>query len=175
MERGLPITLVPLAVTDSSGNELGRDVLMQVAQRYGGDAVLVGRGDASLAGAQLQWTLYTDFASRSWAGPLAAGIDGTVDDLAPVQGGSLEQTEADAVVQIDGLATLSDYAVVERMLEALPGARRANLLEAHGASATFNVTVRGGADAIDRALTGSGRFARSGAPTGRPVFQYRPQ
>ncbi len=175
MERGLPITLVPLAVTDTSGTELGRDALLQIAQRYGGDAVLVGRGDTSVTGAPLQWTLYTAFASQSWTGPLAAGIDGTVDDLAPVQGGSLEQTEADATVQIDGVATLNDYAVVERMLEGMPGARRANLIEARGASATFGVTVRGGADAIDRALTSSGRFSRSGASNGRPVFQYRPQ
>ncbi len=175
MERGLPITLVPLAVTDANGAELGRDALLQVAQRYGGDAVLVGRGDPSVAGAPLQWTLYTDFASESWTGPLAAGIDGAVDDLAPAQGGSLAQTEADAIVQIDGLTSLSDYAVVERMLEGMPGARRANIVEASGSSAAFNVTVRGGAEAIDRALSGSGRFVRSAASGSRPVFQYRPQ
>ncbi len=175
MERGLPITLVPLGVTDASGNELSRDALLQVAQRYGGDAVLVGRGDPSAAGAQLQWTLYTDFASESWTGPLEAGIDGTVDDMAPVQGGTLAQTEVNAVVQIDGLNGLNDYAVVERMLEAMPGARRANIVDASGSSAAFNVTVRGGAEAIDRALTGSGRFVRTGASNSRLVFQYRPQ
>src|SRR6185312_9576954 len=62
VERGLPISIVPLAVTDASGNELGRDAVMQVAQRYGGDAVLLGRGDPSVAGTPLQWTLYTNYA-----------------------------------------------------------------------------------------------------------------
>jgi hypothetical protein len=175
MERGLPISIVPLTVTDASGNELGRDGLMQLAQRYGGDAVLVGRGDPSAAGAQLQWTLYTDFASASWAGGLEAGIDGTVDNMAPAQGGSLAESEATAIVQIDGLNSLNDYAVVERMLEGMPGSRRANVIQARGSSASFSVTVRGGVDAIDRVLTGSGRFVRSGTSDSRAVFQYRPQ
>jgi hypothetical protein len=36
------------------------------------------------------------------------------------------------------------------------------------------VTVRGGVEAIDRALAGSGRFARSGVANSRLVYQYRP-
>ncbi len=174
-ERGLPISLLPLAVTDASGAELGREALMQVARRYGGDAVLVGRGDPSAAGGQLQWTLFTNFASENWTGPLSAGIDGAVDNFAPLQGGSLEQTETQAVVQIDGLNTLSDFAEAQRMLESMPGTRRASVVEASGSSASFDVTVRGGVDAIDHALTGSGRFVRTGVSGSRPVFQYRPQ
>jgi len=175
VERGLPISIVPLAVTDASGNELGRDAVMQVAQRYGGDAVLLGRGDPSIAGTPLQWTLYTNYASQSWTGPLEAGIDGTVDDLAPVQGGSLADSEATAVVEIDGLNTLNDYAAAERLLEGIPGTRHAGVIEAHGSSASFTVTVRGGVEAIDHALTGSGKFVRAGASDSPPVFQYRPQ
>src|SRR5215470_1085762 len=57
IERGLPVTLVPLSPVDASGNDLGRDALMQMAQRYGGDAVLVGRGDGAALNGQLQWTL----------------------------------------------------------------------------------------------------------------------
>lgn len=174
-ERGLPISLVPLAVTDASGNELGRDAMMKVAQRYGGDAVLLGRGDLSAVGAQLQWTLYTDFTSESWTGALSDGIDRTVDDLAPPPGGSLAESEATAVLRIDGLNNLNDYAVVERMLEGMPGARRVSIVEARGSSASFSVTVRGGPDAIERALTGSGRFVRGGTADSQAVFQYRPQ
>ena len=175
-ERGLPISLVPLAVTDASGNELGRDAVMQVAQRYGGDAVLLGRGDPSIAGAQLQWTLFTHYTSESWTGPLEAGINGSVDNLAPpLQGGSLADSEVSAVVQIDGLNNLTDYAVAERLLEGMPGARHANVIEARGSTASFDVTVRGGVEAIDHALTGSGKFVRAGASDSHPVFQYRPQ
>ncbi len=174
MERGLPISLVPLAVTDTSGNDLSRDAIMQVAQRYGGDAVLVGRGDSAAASGLMQWTLYTDFTSQSWTGTLAAGIDGAVDNFAPAQGSSA-QNDSEAVIQIEGLTSLADFAVAQRMLEGMPGSRRANVVAAGGMSATFDVVVRGGAEAIDKALTGSGRFVHSGTSNSRPVYEYRPQ
>ncbi|HEY4214401.1 MAG TPA: DUF2066 domain-containing protein [Steroidobacteraceae bacterium] len=174
-ERGLPITLVPLTVTDSSGNDLAREAIMHVAQRYGGDAVLVGRGDPSGGSGQLQWTLYTDFATQSWTGTLAAGIDGAVDNFAPTQAGTAGQLESAAVVQIDGLNSLSDFAVAQRMLEGMPGSRRTTVVGAGGMSATFQVVVRGGAEAVDHALVGSGRFVNSGTQNARPVYTYRPQ
>jgi hypothetical protein len=173
--RGLPISLVPLAIADASGNDLGRDAVMQMAQRYGGDAVLVGRGDPSDANVPLQWTLYTDFGSQSSTGSLSAGIDWAADQFAPGQDGSLAQAEMRAVIEVRGLTSLNDYAVVERMLEGMPGSRRANLLEAEGTTAAFDVTVRGGAETIDRMLTGSGRFVRDGTTRGRPSYEYRPQ
>src|SRR6185437_15502748 len=42
-ERGLPISVVPLPVTDSSGNLLTREALLQMAHRYGAEQLLVGR------------------------------------------------------------------------------------------------------------------------------------
>ncbi|HEV7445796.1 MAG TPA: DUF2066 domain-containing protein, partial [Steroidobacteraceae bacterium] len=128
--RGLPVTLVPLSPVDAAGNDLTREALMQMAQRYGGDAVLVGRGDPGSA--NLQWTLHTNFSSESWSGPLATGVNGAVDTMASVQGGSLAQTEASARVEIDGVTTLADYANVERLLESMPGVRRANVGAANG-------------------------------------------
>ena len=58
-ERGLPISLIPMALTDSAGNPLGPDALLQAAQRYGADEVLVGRGRRRRRRPTLQWTLYT--------------------------------------------------------------------------------------------------------------------
>jgi hypothetical protein len=145
-----------------------------MAQRYGGDAVLVGRADTATSSGQYQWTLYTNYSSESWNGPLAAGVDGAVDTLAPAQGASLAQTETEALVEVDGVTTVTDYATVERLLEGVPGVRRANVAVANGTAITFAVTVRGGVEAIDRALAGSGRFARSGVANSRLVYQYRP-
>lgn len=168
--RGLPVTLVPLSPVDAAGNDLSREALMQMAQRYGGDAVLVGRGDT----ANLQWTLHTGFSSESWSGPLAAGINGAVDTMAPTQGGSLAQTEATARVEIDGITTLTDYASVERMLESIPGVRRANVSAASGNAVMFDVVARGGGDAISHALAGSTHLVRSDASSARLAYQYRP-
>jgi hypothetical protein len=172
--RGLPVTLVPLSTLDAAGNELGRDALMELAQRYGGDAVLVGRGDAGTANGQLRWTLYTSFSSESWSGPLNAGIDGAVDALAPPQGGSLAQMESSSRVEIDGVTTLTDYVNVERLLESIPGARHASVTAANGKVVMFDVAARGGGDTIDHALSGSTHLVRTDTSSARLAYQYRP-
>ncbi|HVS78152.1 MAG TPA: DUF2066 domain-containing protein, partial [Steroidobacteraceae bacterium] len=41
-QRGLPISVVPLQVADSSGKLLPRAALLQVAHRYGAEQLLVG-------------------------------------------------------------------------------------------------------------------------------------
>src|SRR6184192_2659824 len=74
-ERGLPISLLPLAVVGTDGNLLAPPAILESAQRYGGDQVLIGRGDPNAPDTDLQWTLYTRSASEGWNGPLAAGID----------------------------------------------------------------------------------------------------
>ncbi|HUI63185.1 MAG TPA: DUF2066 domain-containing protein [Steroidobacteraceae bacterium] len=173
ISRGLPVTLVPLSPLDASGNDLGRDALMQMAQRYGGDAVLVGRGDLG-GGGQWQWTLYTNFSGASWSGSLTAGIDGAVDSLASPQGGSLADTEALARVEVDGVNGLSDYANVQRLLESLPGARRASVASASGGTVVFDILIRGGAEAVSSSLAGAAHLSRTDASSARLAYQYRP-
>jgi uncharacterized protein len=172
--RGLLISVIPLTIVDANGAELGRDALMNTAQRFGGDQVLVGRTDTGAPAGQYQWTLYTGFSSQSWSGPLTAGIDGTVDLLAPAQGASLAQTEAKVLVEIEGVANLTDYANVERMLESVPGVRGANIVRAGGNAVTFDITARGGSEALDHALAGSARLVRSGDSASPLVYQYHP-
>jgi hypothetical protein len=172
--RGLPITVVPLSPVDASGNDLGREALMQMAQRYGGDAVLIGRSNAGTANGQLQWTLYTNFSSASWSGPLSAGINGAVDNLAPAQGGSLSQIEATARVEITGVGNLTDYVNVQRLLEGAPGVRRVNVSAANGNVSIFDVVARGGGDALSHSLTGTSHLAQQEVSSARLAYQYRP-
>ena len=173
-ERGLPISLIPLSIVDGEGKPLGAEALLQAAQRYGGDELLVGRGEVGAPDAPLQWTLYARTAGDSWSGPLAVGIDHTVDLLVP-QGNSLAQVEADTSVQIEGVAGLTDYVNVGRLLQSVPGVRRANIAAADGSSVTFLVTVRGGAAGLEQALAGSTRLVRSGTAGARAVYRYQPQ
>jgi len=169
--RGLPVSVVPMSLVDASGAELDRNELLQSAQRFGGDAVLVGRNDRG--GTQWQWTLHAPVASESWSGPLEAGVHGAVDALARGEDASFALTEAEALIAVDGVVTLTDYATVERLLDAVPGVRRVDLEEASGSTVTFRVLARGGADGVDRELTGSARLARTGASGGRLQYQYR--
>ncbi len=174
-ERGLPISMLPLTVVDGDGGLLTAAALLQSAQRYGGDQILVGRGDGAAPDSELQWTLYTRSSSESWNGPLAAGIDHTVDLLAPQQGASLAQAEVETRVRIEGVRGLVDYAAIERLLQSVAGVRRANIAAAEANSVAFDVTVRGGAAGLDQALSGSTRLVRTGSAGATPVYRYQPQ
>jgi hypothetical protein len=174
-ERGLPISLIPLPLNDTTGNPLGADALLQAAQRFGGDEILVGRGADAGPDTPLQWTLYTRALNRSWSGPLAAAIDHTVDVLVPQLATSLADADATARVQIEGVNSLAAYAAVERLLQSTPGVRRANIAAADAGSVTFEVTARGGAAGLGQALAGSTRLVPAAGSGGAVVYRYQPQ
>ena len=174
-ERGLPISLIPLPLNDAAGNPLGAEALLQSAQRFGGDQILVGRGADAGADTPLQWTLYTRALSRSWSGPVGTAIDHTVDVLVPQTGGSLADADATARVQIQGVNSLDAYAAVERLLQSTPGVRRANIAAADAGSVTFEVTARGGAAGLGQALAGSTRLVPTSGTGGVVVYRYQPQ
>jgi hypothetical protein len=135
------------------------------------------------AGGEWQWTLYTDFTSQTWSGPLTAGIEDTVGLLAPPAGPASANAPARTELEIQGVSSLADYANIETMLAAVPGVSAANVREVSGGSVVFDLTVRGGAAAIDRALAGSAYFTRVrraaaathglAAPGAAVVFRYR--
>lgn len=153
-ERGLPISVVPLAVNDAAGVPLADDVILQSAQSLGGDAVLIGRADAANPG-QWQWHLVSSYTSDGWSGDSDAGINGAADSLATVATESGSRPLVQVAVQVAGVTTLTDYARVEQLLRAVPGVQSSGLSAAQGTTALFTVGVRGGGEALVRALTGS--------------------
>jgi len=105
---------------------------------------------------------------------LSAGINGAVDNMAPAQGGSLAEIESSARVEVNGVATLTDYVNVQRLLESAPGVRRVNVGAASGNVVVFDVVARGGGDALSHALAGSSHLAQQEASSARLAYQYRP-
>lgn len=172
--RGLPIALVPLALTDASGQPLSEQALLDAAERLGGDALLVGQTDPSLPNGSWRWTLVTAISSESWTGTFADGINGATDALARAQGGSIPLGVREADVAVSGVASLADYAAVEGMLADLPGAQSSGLLEADGTTATFRVVIRGGAPAVASALAHSQRLARVGSGVAPIAYRLEP-
>jgi hypothetical protein len=172
--RGLPISLVPLTLVDAAGTDLGREAILQAAQQLGGDAVLIGRSDSGGASGAWQWTLYTSFVSENWSAGLAGGVNGAVDALARVQDVSEPTAEMAVLVAVEGVTALTDYAEVGRLLQAAPGVRSVDVVEASGAAVTFSVRVRGGSSALDKALGSSGHFAATGSGDARLHYEYRP-
>jgi Uncharacterized protein conserved in bacteria (DUF2066) len=172
-ERGLPISMVPLAVVDGQGNLLPADAMLRAAEHYGADEILVGRGDGAQPDSELQWTLYTRAASSSWSGPLAAGIDHSVDLLVPQQASAAVQTETPVRVRIEGVTTLADYTALERLLGGVAAVRRANIAAADAGGISFEVMVRGGVAALQQGLTGA-RLELRDTKADRIVYHYQP-
>ena len=87
----------------------------------------------------------------------------------------LAQTEARVQLEVQGVATLADYANVERILEAVPGVRAANIARAGGNAVMFDITARGGSEAIDHALAGASHLARAESPNlAQLLYEYHP-
>ena len=171
--RGLPISVVPLALTDSAGSPLSDAAVLQSAQALGGDAVLVGRADPAIAG-QWQWHLVSSYASDGWSGSADVGVNGAADSLASVTATAGSQTFVQVTAQVTGVATLADYARVEQQLRAVPGVRTAGLAAARGNQATFTLGVRGGGEALLRALAGSPHLSGTGAGETQVQLTYMP-
>ena len=72
------------------------------------------------------------------------------------------------------MSSLADYANVERLLQSVPGVRRANVAGAAAGSVTFAVTVRGGAAGLEQALTGSAHLVRVRGAHAQLVYRYQP-
>jgi hypothetical protein len=172
-ERGLPISLVPLTVVDADGNLLSADAMLPAAEHYGGDEILVGRGDAAQTDGDLQWTLYTRSTSNSWSGSLAAGIDHTVDLLVPQQASAVAQTETQTRIRIEGVTTLAGYTSVERLLRGVAGVRRVNIAAADAGGVSFDVLVRGGDAALEQGLTGT-QLIRGESRGDGTRYRYQP-
>lgn len=167
-ERGLPISVVPLAVTDAAGAPLSDAAVLQSAEGLGGDAVLIGRADPANA-AQWQWHLVTGHSADGWNGGTDTGINGAADSLASVAVAVGSRPLEQVVVEIGGVGTLSDYAHVEELLRAIPGVQASGLTAAQNDRATFALNVRGGGPALLRALSGSQHF--SGATGSETLVQ----
>ena len=122
-ERGLPVSVIPLTLVDAGGVPLSREALLGTVQRYGADALLVGRGEGTPAEAALQWTLYTRTA-RELVGPARRRSITRRTGLRRNPPGRWPRPRARYGVRIDGVNTLTDYASVARLLQASLGVRR---------------------------------------------------
>jgi hypothetical protein len=171
--RGLPISLVPLAVADATGGPLPDEVVLQSAQALGGDAVLIGRADPANPG-QWQWHLVSSYTSEGWTGDSDVGVNGAADSLASVAINSGSKVLVQVAVQIAGVASLTDYARVEQLLRAVPGVQSSGLTTAQGATANFTVGMRGGGEALVRALTGSPHLGAATTGETQVQLNYTP-
>jgi hypothetical protein len=163
--RGLPIVfplldteeLAALSFTDIWGGF--DDRLMESAARYGATSILVGRirPDSML---EQRWTWYHSNQRRDWSGEPELAVNMLGDSLANLYavGGD---AESEAIrLTISGIHSVNAYAEIQQFMDNLKGIDKLAVKSASTESITYEVTVRGGSERLDRALELSGLLDR---------------
>jgi hypothetical protein len=173
--RGQPIRLArPEALGLPTAGDIPTDAALAAAQRLGADAVIIGYGDPAADGGAWRWNLSAAGINETWSGSLEDGVQGSADIFARSAQAFAALPEAALLVEVEGVATLRDYARVSDLLAAAGGVRNVQLAEAAGTRATFAVDTRGGVDALQTSLTGNANFERIDPSAGGSIaFRFR--
>lgn len=169
--RGLPVDVNEGPIASLGGADLSSDAALATARAEGADAVLVGRPQSD---GGWRWSFFAPAAAETFEGTLASGIHGAANTLANNTQLVLAQPEAEALVRVDGVATLRDYATVSKIFSALSGVRSASVSEAGASSATFRLLMRGGTDGLLALLSGESHLRAVSASGGVLLYQYQP-
>jgi len=174
--RGQPIRVArPEAISLPAAGDIPLDAALAAAQRLGADAVIIGYGDTATDGGPWRWNLSAAGISETWSGSLEDGVNGSADIFARNAQAFAALPESALLVEVDNVPTLRDYARVSEILAAAGGVRSVQLAEAAGTRATFAVSTRGGADALQSSLADNASFERIDPSAGGAIaFRFRP-
>lgn len=166
--RGLPLVF-PLMDLEDRANVRFSDVwggfldpLASASQRYRPQALLVGRVHQDRAGGwRGNWTLRVQGAEHQWSfshpqrrALLAAGVDRAADELAAVFAVQDSDVAGDfVVITIDGVASLADYARLNRYFASLTAVETVQLVRLDGQQAAYQLQLQGDVQGLDRALS----------------------
>jgi uncharacterized protein len=153
--------------------------LLQMAARYGANAVLLGRARRDGAGgAFVRWTLAANDNLQESQGAIDAGIHMAADSFASVYSASGSTLDSVAL-EVSGIGNLNDYATTLNYLENMTVVRSVALEQVAGDTLHFKLAVRGDAAQLKRALALDNKLvpqlstADPGA-TERLQFRYQP-
>ncbi len=180
--RGLPVQVGADGSVAGLEPQLAADAALALARREGADVLLLGEPVAvsgtptssATVERALNWRLISSRGAESSSGTLAGAVHLAADRLAAEAQELLQQPEAEAFVQVDGVASLKRYAEAGRLLAAVPGVRSVQLVEAGTASVVFRVQARGGAEGLTGALATSARLQPAEGRAGRIAYQLLP-
>jgi len=168
--RGLPLIL-PLIDLEDQMNLGFADVwgdfrqnIMHASQRYGVDAVLVGRLFRSPEGIwQSRWSLHQTgtIASKYWSGDgnsqfeaLTLGVDGAADSISQRYAQLFSATSADSVLlTVTGVDDLSGYARAMKYLESLDIVTDVEVSKVFADQVLFRLAIRGDTAGLERAVS----------------------
>lgn len=156
--RGLPLVLPLMDAQDRSVISFGEvwggfDQALQTAgERYGTDAVLLGRLSTD-AEFRTRWTLYSGDQAYRWTGGLEDGINGTSDRFAQryaVTTGAA--VEGEVGLAVHGVNSLEGYGRVLAYLEGLTAVRSVQVRALRGDTVVFGLALMGSIENVERAI-----------------------
>jgi len=157
-ERGLPLIL-PLVDSEELDIVSISDVwggftesLVLASQRYGVDAILVGRAQVrTVATARVRWTLMRGKERFDWDGDIASGPDRIADFFA-ARLAAASDASGRIRLQVDGVNSFDDYGRLSRYLSALDVIEDYSVDEVSDQTVIFSLLVRGDADRLMRSI-----------------------
>ncbi len=158
VERGLPLIL-PLIDSEELDIVSISDVwggftesLLLASQRYGVDAMLVGRARVrNVESARVRWTLILGKEQFEWDGDIASGPDRIADFFAARLGTS-SGASGQMRLRVDGVNSLDDYGRLSRYLSVLDVIEEFSVDQVTGQTVIFSLLVRGDADRLMRSI-----------------------
>ncbi len=157
-ERGLPLVL-PLVDSEELDIVSISDVwggftesVLLASQRYGADAILVGRARARVPeSVTVRWTLMLADERFNWDGDIASGPDRLADLLAGRLATSSRSTEQ-LRLRVDGVDSLDAYGRLSNYLLALDVVEDFSVDRVADRSVFLSLIVRGDADRLMRSI-----------------------
>lgn len=131
----------------------GTTSLAEVGRRLGGEAALIGHAQGTGANANVRWTHVFKDRSSEFSGTLE-GVNRAADTYAGLfaASGSLVPLE----IEVSGVGDLRQYADVENYLESRSFIAHVSVESLVADTVRFRITVRGGAEPLQRALAMNG-------------------
>jgi hypothetical protein len=171
-QRGLPLKWPVMDAQERAEASSDSPGLLQAADRYGANAVLVGRA----RGGTVQWTLLSDEGAAQTSGGLEDGVHLAADTFAHVfaaSGSSLDSV----IVEVAGISDLNAYAATLNYLEGMTLVRGVALEQVTGEKMRFRLAVRGDSATLRRAIALDRRLVPQDPADGaidRLAFRYQP-
>ncbi len=183
-QRGLPLILPLVDLEDQAQLEFAdvwgdfRQTILRASQRYGVDAVLIGRLIRSGQGGwQSRWSLHysADISTPSefWQAEansqteaLAFGIGGATDLIAQRYAQVFTAGAADAVVlKVKAVNDLADYARAMKYLESLDIVTNVDVVKVSADEVLFKLAIRGDSYGLENAIVLGNTLTKSSETT----------
>jgi hypothetical protein len=166
-QRGVPIVLPLMDLEDQSRARFTDiwggffDNVLQASERYGPQAVLIGRLNRSVSGGwSSRWHLQVGATPSAWSdsrSDLASLSQQGIDDAADIMASQFAVASGNAgnggvTIEISGVDSLADYARINTYLASLTSVAGMQLVQVNGPSLTYKLQLNGNLQDLTRTV-----------------------